>query len=1415
MDRAQVLYSSKKPISFLSWLELQERVSDDFSLNYKQYQDYITEWLKNTKEKNVNSDELFTSLYVDLMRELTLNFSTEEEKRFIINFDYTKKENIDIIVPFFVSKLKALCLYYSNKRENLKSKIASLHVKGTNKSVVKIVKDIILTQIMRGKTQKVVEGKTTIPSLTSVNQFLDVQIEELYDDTNYFDTDPGAVEKTEALKLGVYPIDSDLYENFTNAIIKAINQYPVFIDSLKYNISVNMPLSGTELEYLKERDFINYLKGDNSENLKINLIKQIAPKYLSSNFYYLSVGNTFSDVSSGILFNTGDYNGERIQNLSNRSTSTVAAVQSLDNLYSAYEIGKFFIPSKTGVLVYSAPDKNFFINYNKLTPNSLYVFPDPSISEGEDTEYSEYPLLYKVNLDWSKIGSEGNFCFGDVISDKAYQRFYGYESLSQDVLNQPYGLSLSVDNTDFWSGNEDTVWTEKELWPGLDKIEKLQLEQRTDSLLINKGVPIEWYSDIYGNEFSLYKNVKEDDSISDRKVKMPGKLYVKNTTSGLVSSFEHHFSSLVRKYPEKVLQELSSEIYSVYVIQNVIVVETENYVTIDSYDFDYTTKQFINTLLPGVYIPKFTINSNLEKFVNSFYVEDTEDLFLCFLKLLPSLSASNYKSLYPVIYKVNINKLNLEQLYPSSKFNTTIYSLSSTEYKNFADVDLRYIEGGKFSYSKKYNLFNLTYYAYNLNSIPFIVNEQFSYNNESNTLYSFVPLLHKPYYYINDVNFADPKLNTGLRFGASYSEIVGSKAREEFKWGVERSNQENFHFNSSISPVYINTPGTHFVQFDWEQYIYGNIFIGCENLGVTKVDNNNIIDFRDGSPVLRLQEEEIWYKVSDYYFNNIVYTLSAKRPYNTDNSIIEFCITSPVTASKDIFCDNLFTTYKTVSVVKLGNGSGNISSKPFCIDCGNVCSFLYPKNSSITLIPSAAKDSSFAGWRGSDCEGLASSCFLTVTDNTVLTAVFNTVPYYDLKIVSTLPTAKITSNDGLINYPLTTTARYKQDSFVVLSASNEVGYLFKGFLGSNCGENNPCGTTMYGNITLTAKYIESVNQLTIHNKSQNNEPGQGVIYCSLDQLNPITTSRTFTAPTNTVVTIAAVPSENFVFRGFEGSPCGGIKTDTCIFTITNNKTVSGFFSRPLVSVSVETYGSGVFYVESDDKAINYGTFNLRNERNKSTAVYTSGTYVSLSAYGTGDTGILSLCSGKVNVYSNDIDGDSMLALTFMATNNVKVSAVGLADVINFTISKSGNGSFFERNTIEGDYKLEDGVESKTFITYKSTKASFTPKNEMTDYNRILYTIGNTGISYSIEVKDNNPFYIKNLNDVEQKIIEQKIDDSFIIENVDDPIEYIGLDEGAPYYSNINDVLEIDYTGGEVYNDLYITGLSAIVVYESK
>lgn len=1409
MESSNVLYGNKAPVSFLRWLELQERVSDDFDINFKLYQNYITDWLKSTN-KNVNvSDNFFTGLYVDLMRELTLNFSTEEEKRYIVNFDYTKKENIDTIIPFFVNKLKALCLYYSNRRENLKNKISSVAIKGTNLSIIKTVKDIILSEINSGKTQKVVEGKTTIPALSSVNQFLDVTVEELYDDTNYFDPN------NKNNNLGVYPIDKNLYTDFSKAIISAIEQYPIFIDSLKYNLSVNLSFSGNELEFLKERDFINYIKSEENTDLKINLLKQIAPKYLSSNFYYLSVGDTLTDISSGVLFKPGEYNGSLVQNSTNRNYSSVAYVQNIDNLYSAYEMGKFFIPSKLGILLYSAPKKSFSINLNKLTPNSVYVFPDPLVSESEDTIYSSYPIVYKVVLDWCKLGPEAGFCFGDVLTDKHYQRFYSYESMSQEVIGQPYGLSLSMDNVDFWSGEESSIWTEGSLWPGLDKVEKLSLDQRTDSLLINKGIPVDWYSDLYGNEFGLYKNLNVNFTLSDKKYKLPGKLYVKNTTSGLVSSFHHHFKSLVQKYPNKIAQEMQEDIFSFFVIKNLIVIETKNYVTVDSYDFDYGSKSFINTLLPGVFIPKYKINSHVEKYINCFYVEKTEDLFLCFTQLLPTLSASNYKSIYPVIYKVNTNKLNLEQLYPVSKFNATIYSLSSIDYKEFAEVDLRYLEGGKFSYNERLNLFNLTYYAYNLNNIPFIVNEQFSYNNETNTLYSFVPILNKPYYYVNDVNFSNPNLNFDFKFTSSYSENVGSKDRGNFRWGIESINKENFHFNSTINPVYINVPGTHFVQFDFDQYIYGNVYIGCESIGVTKVDDKNIIDFRNGSPIIIMDREETWYKVSDYYFNNLVYTLSAKRPYNTNNSIIQFSISSSLTSDKNIFCNNLATTYRTVSVLKTGTGRGVITSKPFCIDCGDVCSFLYPINSSITLTPSAAKDSFFSGWKGSDCEGLASSCFLTVTDNTLLTAFFNTVPFYTLRVVSTLPTAKIISTDGRISYPLSASALYKQDSLVVLSASDELGYIFKGFLGSNCGENNPCGNTMLGNITLTARYVKSENIIEIHNKRQNNEPGQGIIYCSIDPLTPITTFASLTAPTNTVVTISSVPFENFVFRGFNGSPCEGIQSDTCVFRLTNNRSITGSFSRPLIPISVETYGSGVFYVASEDGQIDYGTFNLRNEKNKKTALYTSGTFVSLTGIGIGDTGIVSLCTGDYNVFSGALDGDQELPITFMATRALTVSAVALADLISYTVSKSGNDEvFYYQNTVTfNEYVMDNNTVIKTILDYRGNIINFNIYNELFPaYNRLLYVIGNTGLYYNMESVQGNPINFLDLNNTPISNFKIRISDEII--NFDnDSIMSVEINDGAPYYSDYNNIIDIDYSTG-VESVLYNSNLSSIVVYQA-
>ena len=77
------IYKTKDPLNFVSWLEMQDNISVDVNENLKKYQTYISEWSRYNKDSKINEKNIISSLYVDLIKEITVNFSSEEEKRFI------------------------------------------------------------------------------------------------------------------------------------------------------------------------------------------------------------------------------------------------------------------------------------------------------------------------------------------------------------------------------------------------------------------------------------------------------------------------------------------------------------------------------------------------------------------------------------------------------------------------------------------------------------------------------------------------------------------------------------------------------------------------------------------------------------------------------------------------------------------------------------------------------------------------------------------------------------------------------------------------------------------------------------------------------------------------------------------------------------------------------------------------------------------------------------------------------------------------------------------------------------------------------------------------------------------------------------------------------------------------------------
>lgn len=1363
-----ILFGSSTPITFLNWLELQEVVSTEIQTNLDNYRNYILEWDKRKNTALFRSKNFFSSLYINLFKELTVNFTTEEERRYVINFDYTKTKNLDSIIPFFIDKLKSVCLYYSTKRDSLREKVAMMPYKGTDFSIKKTIKTIILDDIESGNILKVGEGRVSFPSLSSINRNLNVKVESLYDSTEYFNI-PQSTANSTISSFGATDIDPNLYIDFKEAIIQAIREYPLLIDNIFSSFAVNYTLSGSELNLLRPRDFINYIQTLSSEDLKLNLKKRLAPEYVSTDFYYLSVGSTSTSVVSGLLFKTDNTKGSNLHSLKNIDNPTIASVQSLENLYTDYMMGKFFIPSKSGLLQYNAFKKNYYINYGKLSPNSVYVFPDPEIVES--SKFNS-PLVYKVDTSFNKEKLEGGVRLGEIISDSYFQRFYPYESLSQDLGLQPYGLSLVTDNVDFWNGEKDSEWARSDIWPGLNEVERLPIDERLSSLLQDSGKMLEWYSDIYGNEFGLYKDT-ESSSLFEKKRLTKGKLYIKNGVTGIVSSADITLNDIYLKYPGFVNSELREGIYSLYVIKNVIVLETKNYVVVDSYDFDFLTGKFLNVLSPGIYIPKAEINPDIEKFVNSFYVESSDNLYLCFLKLLPSLSGSNYKSIYPAIYQLEVDSLRFDQRYPGNGINATVYSLSSKNFTDYPEIDIRYVEGGKFSHKEKFNIFNLTYCAYNLNNIPFFINEQFSISEGFGDFVSYGSIMSKPYFYVRDINFSNPVPDHNLRFTGNYSEPAGYNDLSKFNWDLESSNYNNFHYVTRINPIFLNIPGDHYVHFNFDEYIFGNMFIGCENVRVTKIDNLNFIEYKtlnNTYSAISISQDNTWYRVRDYTFNNLPFTLSAYRPDKGNGSIILFNITTQLSGFSGVFCDDLYSVYKRVSIDKKGTGDGLVTTTPFCINCGDLCDILYPESGTLTLVPSAGPKSVFSGWLGGGCDGIAGNCFTTITENQTITAIFTKIPEYTVQVKTNLPNTSVITLDGKITCGESCSAIYTEGELAAVSASPApVGFELDGFLGSDCGGNNPCGIIVARNYSLTANYVSSIETVDIYKNFPSLSTGairgvgddgffdiltsdgsilaynegnynNGYIICSLSADKPIYGFAKFGVPRSDFVGITAVPSPPLVFTRFEGSPCNTTFNE-CGFFATNAVSITGYFDIPTYTVTVYNSGYGLYYVESSDGNLDCGTLSLFNFRDKCSYDYLSGTVLSISAFSLGDSKLFSLSSKfGGGIRENTPTGLSALTFNYIVTNNDTITAEGVGNTFHtLTVIKSGS-NFASSGVVRVDipgfegYTIPTGTTSQVFTFLRGIDFEIYPTRSPNNH-QYMYIVGSPLLIYNYEGSD--------------------------------------------------------------------------------
>lgn len=469
---------SNEPLSFFDYVKNVKTVYTPVEFN-DYYSEYLHQWYEIKGRASSDISSAVRDKYVELLRDIALNYSSAEEQRFLSNIDFSDPQDMAIAIPFYSSKIAEICQFYTKKREKVQYKIEDNKIKGTITSIEKNIYNSIVDYIFIDDNE--LPYSSIESSLSAVTDNLEIEIEEYFDTySTYFNIDDSKdisdYPDGGALRALYYTnnfIDSvnnveDLFINFDSALRSEIFNKPFSLSGTNNFLSFNLPKNiNSQADTI--RNIID--QKEDSTTLKIELKKKLYEKYIGTDIYYLSTNSTGTEYLSGVLFRAENPSS----NLLNTRFASIASTPS-DQLRTLRDIGLFFIPDKLGMLYFKTPKNTFSVRQESLQPDKVYVFPDPNVygNVGNVTEeIIDYPLFFIVDNSPLVKNSSYGFAINDVYSTSYDQLFYAYSSYQELYNAQTKNLS------------------------GFDKF----------NLLVNRGVITDWHQDIFGNQYGLVKNI--------------------------------------------------------------------------------------------------------------------------------------------------------------------------------------------------------------------------------------------------------------------------------------------------------------------------------------------------------------------------------------------------------------------------------------------------------------------------------------------------------------------------------------------------------------------------------------------------------------------------------------------------------------------------------------------------------------------------------------------------------------------------------------------------------------------------------------------------------------------------------------------------------------------------------------------
>jgi hypothetical protein len=250
----------------------------------------------------------------------------------------------------------------------------------------------------------------------------------------------------------------------------------------------------------------------------------------------------------------------------------------------------------------------------------------------------------------------------------------------------------------------------------------------------------------------------------------------------------------------------------------------------------------------------------------------------------------------------------------------------------------------------------------------------------------------------------------------------------------------------------------------------------------------------------------------------------------------------------------------TLTISKLGSGSGTVTSSPAAIECGAACMVNFPKDSSVTLKGVPGLHAQPVKWAGCDAIVGAGECLVTMSSAREVTATFSLEPAYVEYTVSInikgSGTGSVQSFPPGISCPGDCSEQYVFKTPVTLIATADGGSEFAHWSGGSCSGSGSCERKINSSRLVNAVFAAVGNRTLTVSKAGD---GQGAVASA--NVAGIDCGQTCTAEfdAKTKVTLRATPAQGSTFTGWSEEGCSG--TESCRVQMSAARNVTATFEK--------------------------------------------------------------------------------------------------------------------------------------------------------------------------------------------------------------------------------------------------------------